>query len=124
MKAAKLTVVAIPIFTLDEAAPVSVVTFFAPVAWAFEPIRGVPVVLVVPVDVLPDPVLEAAPGVEAAVRDRRLVSDVLRIAPLIWAEASGESWPVIPVRLFKEDREFRKDGAIGQNHGWKRVESK
>ncbi|MDC6726269.1 hypothetical protein, partial [Leclercia adecarboxylata] len=65
MKAAKLTVVAIPIFTLDEAAPVSVVTFFAPVAWAFEPIRGVPVLLLlVPADVLPDPVLEAVAGVE------------------------------------------------------------
>lgn len=108
MKAAKLTVVAN--FILDEAAPVSVVTFFAPVAWAFEPIRAVSVLLLlVPADVLPpDPVLEAVAGVEAVVRDRRLVSDVLRIAPLICAEASGDSWPVIPVRLFMTPKRLQR----------------
>lgn len=88
MKATKLAV--IPICWPDMAAPVSV-TFFAPVALALA------TTLAALVEVVEAVLLR--PAARAVVRVRVRVSDVLRIAPLIWAEASGDSSPVMPVRL-------------------------
>lgn len=94
MKAAKLTV--IPLLYPKAAAPVSVTFFLVPVAWAFEPILAVPV----------DKVLSDS----AKVRDTLVFASARVVvegaalgagAPDIWASASSDSSPVMPINLPK-----------------------